>query len=112
MGRSGTDEHRLEPPIKAVIDATNRGDGQGFVNGFAKDATLSDWGELHTGRREIGAWDKAHNTGRRAKLEVTGVSRVAGEVLVLLRVTRDDETEPATWGFRVTGRTVASLDIG
>lgn len=112
MGRSGTDEHRLEPPIKAVIDATNRGDAQGFTNAFAKDATLSDWGEVHTGRKEIGAWDKANNTGRRAKIAVTGVSRVAGEVLVLVRVTRDDETEPATWGFRLDGRTVASLDVG
>lgn len=112
MARSGNDDHRLEPPIKAVLDATNRGDGQGFVSAFAKDATLSDWGELHTGRREIGAWDTAHNTGRRAKVEVTGVSRVAGEVLVLLRITRDDETESATWGFRLAGRTVASLDIG
>lgn len=105
-------EPKLEAPIRAVIDATNSRNGQAFMAAFAKDATLSDWGELHAGRGAIGKWDRAENTGRGTKLKVTGVSRVLGEVLVLLQVTRDDLTEPATWGFRIDGKSVASLEIG
>ncbi|MEH3052953.1 MAG: hypothetical protein PGN13_02955 [Patulibacter minatonensis] len=106
------DGPKLEAPIRAVIDATNSGNGQAFMAAFQKDATLSDWGEVHTGRGEIGKWDRAENSGRGTKLKVTGVSRVMGEVLVLLQVTRDDVTEAGTWAFRLNGKNVESLDIG
>lgn len=106
-------EHRLEAPIQAVLDATNRGSADAFLAAFAKDATVSDWGELHTGRKEIGRWDRANNSGAGLKLEVTGVSRIAGEVLVLLRVARGDQpVETGTWAFRVASGKVASLEIG
>lgn len=106
------DPHKLEPPIKAVIDATNRGDDKAFLAVFTKDATVSDWGEPHTGRGEIGRWDRESNSGAGVKLKVTGVSRLAGEVLVLLQLTRGDETESTTWAFRLKGQNVVSLEIG
>lgn len=105
-------EPKLDPAIRAVIDATNKGDARAFAAAFAKDATLSDWGQPHNGRGEIGRWDKAENTGRGTKLKVTGVTRIAGEVLVLLEVTRDDVTEAGTWAFRLAGKNVSSLEIG
>lgn len=106
------DEIKLEAPIRAVIDATNKGDHQGFVSAFAKDGAVNDWGHLHAGRREITDWDKAENTGVAAQLRVTGVSRLAGEVLVLVAVTIKGETASATWAFRLAGGKVASLEIG
>lgn len=105
-------EPKLDPPIRAVIDATNRGDGKAFAGAFAKDGTVNDWGELHSGRGEIGKWDRAENSGRGTKLRVTGVSRLGSEILVLLEVTRDDETASATWAFQLKGNAVASLEIG
>ncbi|MBO9532452.1 MAG: hypothetical protein J7513_05710 [Solirubrobacteraceae bacterium] len=104
--------HRLDPPIKAVIDATNAGNGKAFAAAFANDATINDWGEVHAGRNQIGKWDREHNSGTRPKLEVTGVSRLGGEILVLLRITRGEETETGTWSFRLSGKQVASLEIG
>lgn len=106
------DEHHLEAPIKAVIAATNEGDATAFTAAFSNDATLNDWGELHAGRGAIGTWDRAHNTGTKTKLKVTGVSRLAGEVLVLLQVTRGETTETGTWAFRTKGPHVVSLEIG
>lgn len=107
------DPHQLEPPIKAVIDATNRGDHRGFVDAFAKNGAINDWGELATGRGEIAKWDKASNTGTKVQLRVTGVSRIAGEVLVLLEITaQSGEASSGTWAFRVAGGKVASLEIG
>lgn len=105
-------EPKLDPPIRAVLDATNRGDSKAFAGAFAKDGTVNDWGELHTGRGEIGKWDRAENTGRATKVRVTGVSRLGSEVLVLLEVTRDDVTESATWSFQLRGNAVASLELG
>jgi hypothetical protein len=106
------DPHHLEAPIKAVIDATNQGNTKAFVAAFAKDGAVNDWGEVHGGRTEIGRWDLAENTGKQTRLKVTGVSRVAGEVLVLLQITRGDITESGTWAFRVKGTSVVTLEIG
>lgn len=111
------DANQLEPPIRAVIDATNKGNAKAFVAAFTKDAALSDWGEPFNGRAEIARWDKAENTGTHTRLKVTGVSRLAGEILVLLEITRgadaDTQTkETATWSFRVKGPSVSSLEIG
>ncbi len=108
----GKDPNHVEPPIKAVIDATNRGDGRAFVDVFAKDATITDWGETHAGRKEITAWDREQNTGAGTRLKITGVSRLGGEVLVLLTITRGETTETGTWAFRTKGQQVVSLDIG
>ena len=44
--------------------------------------------------------------------EVHWVTRLGGEVLVLLEVTRDDVTESATWSFHLRNNLVASLEIG
>jgi hypothetical protein len=106
------DPHHLEAPIQAVIDATNKGDAKAFVAAFSKDAHVNDWGEVHVGRGDIGTWDREENTGAKTKLKVTGVSRLAGEVLVLLQITRGETTETGTWSFRVKGQDVISLEIG
>jgi hypothetical protein len=106
------DELKLEPPIRAVLDATNRGDHNGFVAAFAKSGAINDWGRMFTGRGEIGRWDKEQNTGVQSQLRVTGVSRLGGEILVLLDVTGNGHTGSATWSFRLAGPKVASLEIG
>lgn len=106
------DPLHLEPPIKAVIDATNSGNAKAFVDAFAKDGAVNDWGHLHAGRGEITAWDQAENTGAKAQLRVTGVSRLGGEVLVLVSVTVNGESSTATWSFRLAGGKVGSLEIG
>ncbi len=107
------DAPKLDPPIKAVIEATNRGDHRGFVDAFAKSGAVNDWGQVHTGRGEIAKWDKAENTGAKVKLRVTGVSRIAGEILVLLEITpAEGDSSSGTWSFRLAGGKVASLEIG
>jgi hypothetical protein len=71
---------------------------------------------VFTGRGEIAKWDAAENTGAGTRLKVTGVSRLAGEVLVLVQITRGDKkaekVETGTWSFRVQGPSVVHLDIG
>jgi len=36
-----------------MVEATNRGDGEAFLDAFADDAVLDDWGRTFTGRSEI-----------------------------------------------------------
>lgn len=106
------DRPKLEPPIQAVIDATNQGDHAAFVAAFAKDGAVNDWGELHTGRAEIARWDRAENTGAKVKLRVTGVSRLGGEILVLLEITKDEQKASGTFSFRLAGGKISTLEVG
>jgi hypothetical protein len=53
----------LEPPIRQMIDATNDGDVASFLDAFADDAVLDDWGRTFTGRTESAGWDERENIG-------------------------------------------------
>jgi hypothetical protein len=56
----------LEQPIRAMIEATNRGDVASFLDAFASDAVLDDWGRTFTGRAEIAGWNARENIGATA----------------------------------------------
>ena len=51
----------LEPPIAAMIDATNREDSAAFLDAFADDAVINDWGREFTGKAEIATWNDNEN---------------------------------------------------
>ena len=68
----------LEPPIRAMIDATNAGDSDAFLQAFADDATIDDWGRTFTGRDEIARWND--NGGGSFVVDVDG-ARIARLVI-------------------------------
>jgi ketosteroid isomerase-like protein len=65
----------LDPPVRAMLDATNAGDSEAFLAAFADDATLVDWGRTFTGKAEIARWNDNENIGVQSRIEVTGVER-------------------------------------
>ena len=40
-------------PVRRFVEATNEGDTEAFLNTFADDAFLSDWGRSFQGREQI-----------------------------------------------------------
>ena len=113
LAAMASDENKLEPPIKAVIDATNAGDHNAFVAAFTKDGAVNDWGRVLVGRAEIAKWDKEENTGVQSQFRVKGVSRLSGEILVLVDITGNGYNGSSTFSFRLQGNKVASiLEIG
>ena len=77
----------LDPPIQAMIDATNRGDSAAFLEAFADNAVLVDWGRTFAGKAEIAKWNASENIGTQNHLRVTGVERSATQVRVTVTVT-------------------------
>lgn len=77
----------LEPPIRGMIEATNRGDHDGVVASFARDAVLIDFGRIFRGRAEIALWDAQENTGTNNHLTVTAVTRPGPNTRVAIEVT-------------------------
>ena len=65
----------LDPPIAAMLDATNRGDSEAFLAAFADDAVLDDWGRTFTGKAEIARWNSNENIGVQSQIEATSVTR-------------------------------------
>lgn len=63
----------LAPAIARMIAATNAGDTEGFLDAFAADAYLEDWGRGFTGRDGLASWNATDNIGKHAHFEVAGV---------------------------------------
>lgn len=60
----------LPEALQEFIDATNDGDAERFLDAFAPDATLDDWGRVFTGRDGIASWDGTDNIGVGAQFEL------------------------------------------
>ena len=79
---------KLDPPIQAFFDATNAGDAAAFLDAFADDAELIDWGRTFRGRDAIARWNDGENIGVQAHVDVTSAERTpSGSVLVGVQVT-------------------------
>jgi len=107
----GGDLTSLEQPIRAMIEATNRGDHTGLVDSFAPDAVLTDFGRTFTGREEIARWDAQENIGTNNRLTVTGVTRLGSEVRVAIDVTGNGYNGSGVLAFVTGDETIERLTI-
>ncbi|WP_214405775.1 nuclear transport factor 2 family protein [Pseudonocardia lacus] len=91
-------------PLRAFIDATNRGDSAAFVDAFTEDAVLDDWGRVFHGHEGVSAWDSTDNIGKRAHFELVGLEPTddPDRVVATLTVTGGgfNGTGPMTFEFR------------
>jgi len=101
----------LDPPIRAMIDATNDGDSPAFLEAFADDATLTDWGRTFRGKAEIARWNDDENIGTQSRIQVTGVERSGGTVTVGVAVSGNGYNGGGSFVFDVAGGLITRLVI-
>ncbi len=101
----------LEPPIRQMIDATNRGDREAFLLAFADDAVLDDWGRTFAGRERIAEWDANENIGVHSRIEATSAERSGATVLVGVQVQGDGYNGGGTFEFEVADGQITHLRI-
>jgi hypothetical protein len=101
----------LEPPIRQMLDATNRGDNEAFLAAFAGDAVLDDWGRTFTGHEEIAGWNARENIGVNSRIEVTGVERSGDEIRVGVSVSGDGYNGGGAFTFVLAGDRIARMVI-
>ena len=94
----------LEPPIAAMIDATNREDSAAFLDAFSDDAVINDWGREFTGKAEIATWNNNENIGVNSRVEATGATRSGDETTVTVAVSGN--------GYNGGGRMVFTTSDG
>jgi ketosteroid isomerase-like protein len=79
----------LEPAIRQLFDATNRGDSEAFLDAFAPDGVVDDWGRTFSGREAIAGWNASENIGVNSHIETTGVERDGDAIKVGVAVSGD-----------------------
>jgi SnoaL-like domain len=79
----------LEPAIRQLFDATNRGDNEAFLDAFAPDGAVDDWGRVFTGREAIAGWNDRENIGVNSHIDTTGVERDGDAIKVGVAVSGD-----------------------
>jgi hypothetical protein len=104
-------ETELPAPIRAMFDATNRGDVDAFLDAFADDAVLDDWGRTFTGRAEIAGWNERENIGVNSHIEATGVQREGDRVRVGVAVSGDGYNGGGAMTFTLAGDKIARMVI-
>jgi hypothetical protein len=97
--------------VTRVIEATNAGDGQAFVDAFTDDAYLEDWGRGFTGREGVGSWNESDNIGRQAHFEVMGVRTEGSGLVVTLQVSGGGFNGVSDFYFEVAGDRVKRMII-
>ncbi|MFI5250402.1 MAG: nuclear transport factor 2 family protein [Gemmatimonadales bacterium] len=108
---SGAGMAGLEPPIEAMLDATNRGDRDALLAAFEPDAVLVDWGRTFTGKKAIARWNDDENMGTQNRIEVTGVERSAAGVAVKVAVSGTGYNGEGTLTFQLGARGISRLVI-
>jgi hypothetical protein len=101
----------LDPTIRQMLDATNRGDSEAFLAAFADDAVLDDWGRTFTGHDEIAGWNARENIGVNSHIEVTGVERSGNEVRVGVSVSGEGYNGGGAFTFVLAGDRIARMVI-
>lgn len=64
----------LPDAVQAVVDAINGGDADAFVDAFAEDGWIDDWGRVLPGAEGVRSWAGTDAIGMNARMTVTGAS--------------------------------------
>ncbi len=101
----------LPAPVAASIDATNRGDLQGFLDGFSEDGVVDDWGREFAGRDAIRGWSDREYLGKQVTLEVTSARRDGDTTVIVAQVGGNGFNGPSTFTFITAGDRLSRMVI-
>lgn len=92
---------QVPPSVVTAIDSANAGDVDGFLDAFAPDGSVDDWGRVFTGREQVRRWSDAEFIGVNVSLTDLDFTSVDGGVAVRAQVGGDGFTGPSTFTFAV-----------
>jgi hypothetical protein len=108
-----TDENRDSLPraVADAIDAANAHDTEGFLDSFAPDGSVDDWGRVFTGREAVRGWSDSEFIGVDVTLRDLRVTAVDGGVAVTALVGGRGFNGPSTFTFAVGDAGVERMTI-
>jgi hypothetical protein len=101
-----------EAVLRRMIDATNTEDRQAFLDCFAPDGVVDDFGRTFTGRAAIQQWSDTENIGTHNRISITAVHpNPDGTTLADITVSGDGYNGPGTFHVAATGTRISRLTI-
>ncbi|TIV70491.1 MAG: nuclear transport factor 2 family protein [Mesorhizobium sp.] len=98
-------------PISRFVEATNAGDSEVFLDTFAADALLTEWGRSFRGREGIARWNQSDNIGVRSHLDIVRIAQSDGAWHARIKVAGDGFNGEGDMTFTLEGDRIASLII-
>ncbi|MGX5839617.1 nuclear transport factor 2 family protein [Mesorhizobium sp. ArgA1] len=98
-------------PIRRFVEATNKGDTEAFLDTFAADASLIDWGRSFHGREQIARWNQSDNIGVKSNLRIVRIAEAKGSYHVRIAVKGEGFNGEGDMVFTLDGDRIVSLVI-
>jgi hypothetical protein len=104
-------ERELPGPVRAAVDAANRGDTEAFLACFTPDGVVDDWGREFRGPDAIAGWSAKEFIGVQVSLAIEGAESAGGETTVTAQVGGNGFNGPSHFTLRVEGDRVSRMTI-
>ncbi len=99
------------PVIAAVLAAVNGGDTDAFLDLFAPDGAVDDWGSLYRGRDEIRTWSDRELIGVQASFVLRSAEQHGDEASMMVDVGGNGFTGPSRFSFTLAGDRIHLMRI-
>ncbi len=98
-------------PLDRLIAAVNAGEVEAFLDFFAADGVVDDWGREFRGCEAVRGWSDREFIGSAVTLRVTAVAQNGAEVVVSAEVGGDGFNGPSDFAFTVEDELVRRMRI-
>ncbi|WP_194819914.1 nuclear transport factor 2 family protein [Nocardia sp. XZ_19_385] len=102
---------QLPHAVQQLIDATNAGKIDAFLDGFTADGVVDDWGREFRGPEAIRGWSDGEFLGKQVTLEVTDVATAEPETTVQAQVGGNGFNGPSTFIFTTDDDKISRMTI-
>ena len=104
-------EPTMPAPVRALVAATNAGDTDAFLDAFASDGLVNDWGREFRGREAIRKWSDQEFIGAHCQLDVISAHSDDAKTVLVAEVTSSGFNGRTTFTVEQQGGAVAALRL-
>jgi hypothetical protein len=104
-------QETLPAAVRRVLAAVDALDAAAFVEAFAPDGFVDDWGRQFLGPERIRSWSDSEFIGKKVTFTSTQVSTPGNPVTVATQVGGDGFNGPSHFTFDVQDDQIASMTI-
>jgi hypothetical protein len=97
--------------VQRALDAANQGRTEDFLDCFAPQGAVDDWGRVFRGREAIRTWSDAEFIGVHVTLSPTALSSHGDTVTVSAQVGGDGFNGPSHFAFTVSEHRIITMRI-